>query len=213
MYRKHKHFIKYLLILLVFCSSLVFFNAGSHNNKIYAAYICQPNKAPCCQVPNLGVGNGAVGSCFQANGSRYYVVADNSDKNPNPEKGHCYTVRDTHAFGFAYYNADCSIPPFNVNSTTTPFQPLKADCKEAVLTKSNCAIVRYIFLFINALSALVGVVVIIMVIVGGIEYSASANDPQRVASARSKITNALIALLLFIFMYAFLQWVVPGGIF
>jgi Na+/phosphate symporter len=66
---------------------------------------------------------------------------------------------------------------------------------------------------INVLSALVGVIVVIMIIVGGIQYSAAGDDPQKVAAAKSKITNALLALFLFIFMYALLQWLVPGGIF
>ncbi len=88
----------------------------------------------------------------------------------------------------------------------------EVDCKEANLSKDNCGIVRYLLLFINALSALVGLAVVIMIIVGGIEYAAAADNPQKVSAAKSKIINALLALLMFIFMYAFLQWVVPGGI-
>lgn len=79
--------------------------------------------------------------------------------------------------------------------------------------ENHCAILDYLVTFINGLSALVGVVVILMVILGGIQYAASKDEPQKVKAARSRITNALIALAIYIFMYAFLQWVIPGGAF
>lgn len=67
--------------------------------------------------------------------------------------------------------------------------------------------------FIDLLSAAVGVVVIGSIIVGGIMYSASHGDPQLVAKARSRIINAVIAFVAYIFVYAFIQWVIPGGVF
>lgn len=76
-----------------------------------------------------------------------------------------------------------------------------------------CPIVGTTIKYINALSGIVGVVVVIMIIIGGIQYSSAGSDPQKIASAKSKIVNALLALLVFIFLYAFLQWVVPGGVF
>jgi len=108
----------------------------------------------------------------------------------------------------------CLVDQNNVTVNGNPVngQSNNADCKDEDLSK-NCGIVRYLRVFINALSRLVGVVVVIMIIVGGIQYSSAGSDPQKIASAKSKITNALLALLVYIFMYAFLQWVVPGGIF
>jgi hypothetical protein len=52
-----------------------------------------------------------------------------------------------------------------------------------------------------------------MVIVGGIQYSAAGADPNKIQAAKHKITNALLALLLFIFGFAIVQWLVPGGLF
>lgn len=90
----------------------------------------------------------------------------------------------------------------------------KVDCADvASLTPANCGIVKWLLIFINALAALVGIVVIGMIIIGGIQYSSAGDDPNKVQEAKKKITNALLALLTFIFMYAFLQWVVPGGVF
>jgi hypothetical protein len=84
--------------------------------------------------------------------------------------------------------------------------------KDALPDSENCIIIKYVQIFINILSGLVGVAVIGSLIVGGIQYSASAGDPQAVAAARKRISNALFALLAFALMYGFLQWIVPGGV-
>lgn len=102
---------------------------------------------------------------------------------------------------------------------TTPAAKVPVDCEEADLNRSNCKIIDIVLKITNAMSALVGVVIIIMIIIGGIQYSMSGgkgggqNSPAASVAAKKRIYNAIIALILFMFMYAFLQWVVPGGIF
>ncbi len=66
---------------------------------------------------------------------------------------------------------------------------------------------------INFLSIGAGIIIVAMIIVGGIQYSASGSNPQGVANAKKRITSALLALLALIFLYAFMQWLVPGGVF
>jgi hypothetical protein len=66
---------------------------------------------------------------------------------------------------------------------------------------------------INVLAAGVGVAVTGSIIFGGIQYAAAGNNPNQVTAAKKRITDALIALIAFAFMYAFLQWIVPGGVF
>jgi uncharacterized membrane protein YraQ (UPF0718 family) len=66
---------------------------------------------------------------------------------------------------------------------------------------------------VNFLSAGVGIVIIGMIILGGIQYSAAGDNQQGVASAKQRITNAFIALAIYLFMFAFLQWLIPGGVF
>ncbi len=73
-------------------------------------------------------------------------------------------------------------------------------------------IVRLILQFINFLSIGIGVVVTIVIIVGGIQYMTAGPNPQAVSAAKKRITNAILALLAYFLLYAFLQWVVPGGI-
>lgn len=82
-----------------------------------------------------------------------------------------------------------------------------ADC-----TGDDCGLIeKYINPIINLLAGLVGIVISIVIVWGGIQYSSSADDPGKVSAAKSKIMNAIIALLGFLFMYVFLQWLVPGG--
>ena len=79
---------------------------------------------------------------------------------------------------------------------------------------NNCDLIKaYLNPAVNLLSGLVGIVVVIGIISGAIQYSASAGNPQAAAKGRSKISNSVIALIVFAFIYAFLQWIVPGGIF
>lgn len=93
---------------------------------------------------------------------------------------------------------------------------LEADCKPAdgaALTKDNCKIVDRLIQIINILSAFVGIIIVIMIVVGGIQYSASRDNPQATAAAKGRVFNAILALVLYLFLYAFLQWIVPGGVF
>lgn len=102
------------------------------------------------------------------------------------------------------------------NSPTGGRIELKADCKPppgTSLDKSNCGIIGYIVTFTRVLSAIVGVVIVIMIAVGGLQFSMARDDPQAVAAAKNRIRNAVFALLAYLFGFAFLQWLVPGGIF
>jgi len=66
---------------------------------------------------------------------------------------------------------------------------------------------------INLVSGLVGIIVVVSVITGGIQYSLAGGDSQKVQAAKKRIFTAVSALLAFFFVYAFLQYLVPGGVF
>jgi hypothetical protein len=93
-------------------------------------------------------------------------------------------------------------------------------CADPAINSGNCTdashcdlMSKYVYPFINFLSALVGVVVIISIIIGGIQYGSSAGDPAKVTAAKNRIRNSIIALVTFIFLYALLNFLVPGGVF
>ena len=79
-------------------------------------------------------------------------------------------------------------------------------------TGMSCIVERYINPFINLLAAMAGIAVVISIVLGGIQYSSAGGDPGKVAAARDRIRKAIIALLAFLFLYAFLNWLLPGGI-
>lgn len=81
-------------------------------------------------------------------------------------------------------------------------------------TGGDCStlITKYINPFIKFLSGLVGVVVAISLVFAGVMYGSAAGDPSKVAAAKKRIYNSIVALLAYLFMFAFLQWLLPGGI-
>ncbi len=70
-----------------------------------------------------------------------------------------------------------------------------------------------IFAIVNFLAVGVGIAVVGGIIWGGIVYATSEGDAGKTKQGISIITNAVIALILFIFMYAALNYLVPGGLF
>lgn len=77
---------------------------------------------------------------------------------------------------------------------------------------TQCLYQKYINPAIALISAAVGVAIAIAIIVGGIEYITSAGDPQRAASGKKRIVNALIGLIAYALLFAFLQFIIPGGV-
>lgn len=78
--------------------------------------------------------------------------------------------------------------------------------------KSN-PIIKDLNAIVGVLSGVVGVVVVGVIILGGIQYSMAGDKAEAVSAAKKRIINGLIALLAFMFIFAFLQWLIPGGIF
>lgn len=91
----------------------------------------------------------------------------------------------------------------------------KNDCVAkdgGALTKENCGIINYILIFTRVLSGLVGIVIVIMLVVRGMQYIVARENPQLTAKAREGILWAVLALILYLFVFALLQWLVPGGV-
>lgn len=100
---------------------------------------------------------------------------------------------------------DATVCPGNDNS------PQYKD-KCAIDNQSACnPIQQYLNPFIKFLALLVGIAITAGIIWGGIQYSMSAGDPQKSAVAKNHIRNAVLALLAYLFLYAFMKFLVPGG--
>lgn len=91
--------------------------------------------------------------------------------------------------------------------------PVTDPAASTTCSQSNCNLVTsYLNPLINMLAALVGVACVISIIMAGIQYTTSAGDSGKAAAARARITTTIIAFIAFIFLYTFLQFIVPGGI-
>lgn len=73
-------------------------------------------------------------------------------------------------------------------------------------------IVKWLNFFINLLAAIVFVGATAMMIFAGIEYTAAGDNTQKVQAAKQRITNVIIGLIAFFFLYAFMNWLIPGGV-
>ncbi len=86
------------------------------------------------------------------------------------------------------------------------------DCAASVLDRENCAIVKYIEIGINVLTGLAGLAIVGGMMTGGYMYMTARDNPGQTAAGRGRVVWALVALLILIFFWGFLQWLVPGGV-
>lgn len=89
-----------------------------------------------------------------------------------------------------------------------------SNCKTdgAELNDENCRVLYWINVFINALTVIFGVIAVVMIGVGGVQYSFARDNPQQSAAAKERIRNVIIAIVAYVFIYGFIQYIVPGGV-
>lgn len=108
-----------------------------------------------------------------------------------------------------------AVPSALVLPAITQAAPVTHTVAASECTTDDCRklYTKYINPTIRLLSAAVGVVVITSIVVGGIQYSSAGSDPQKVAGARKLIGKAIVGLVTYIFLFALLQWLIPGGVY
>jgi amino acid transporter len=78
---------------------------------------------------------------------------------------------------------------------------------------SNSGIWGILLLVINILSVGVGVLAVGGIVYGAILYGTAADSSEQTKKAKEIIRNVVIGILLYVFMYAFLNYLIPGGVF
>lgn len=73
-------------------------------------------------------------------------------------------------------------------------------------------IVDLTFAIIRFLSLGVGLVIVFSLVVSGLQYIGSQGNPDNTNKSISRIRNSIIALILYIFASAILNYVVPGQV-
>jgi hypothetical protein len=90
--------------------------------------------------------------------------------------------------------------------------PVNTNIDFGCKTRGN-PIIDMTFAIIRFLSAGVGIIVIGSVVVGGMQYIGSRGDPQATGQAIGRIRSSIIALIIFIFAYAILNYLIPVSFF
>lgn len=72
---------------------------------------------------------------------------------------------------------------------------------------------KYVSPFVLLLTALIGVLAVISYILAAIQYSAAGDDPGAVNKAKNRAFQTTLGLLGYFFLFAFLNYLVPGGLF
>jgi hypothetical protein len=98
-------------------------------------------------------------------------------------------------------------------------ESVSADCSDnptdsriAKCINSNEIITKVINPAIKVFSILVGVVAVVMLIIAGILYSSAQDDPKRISLAKKIIFDVLIGVAAYVFLFAFLNYVLPQGV-
>lgn len=87
----------------------------------------------------------------------------------------------------------------------------RVNCNDVDSCVNNNPLIDYLVVFINFLSAAIGIVVVIVIVLAGIQYSTAGGDPGKTATAKKRIVNAIMALLAYFALFMFMQWLLPGG--
>lgn len=80
-------------------------------------------------------------------------------------------------------------------------------------TNGGNPVISLVLQVINFLAVGVGIAVVGGIIWGGLLYASSNGDSSKAKQGITTIVNAVIGLLFFMFMYALINFIVPGGLF
>lgn len=115
--------------------------------------------------------------------------------------------------------ATSQVPPLtNSSSKACNGVPLgikinNTNCLANGNTDATNPLLVYAKIVLKVLSVGVGIAVVGGIVWGGIKYTTARGNSSQTQDAISTITNSVIGLLLYIFMFAFLNFLIPGGIF
>ena len=80
-------------------------------------------------------------------------------------------------------------------------------------SKNLSPILDFTYAIIRFLSIGVGIAITMALIASGIQYSASEGSAEVSTKAKKRVESAITGLLIYIFSYALLQFLIPGGVF
>lgn len=139
---------------------------------------------------------------------------------PSSKDGNC-KAKSVGNGSNTYYNISCSktagqAPGGNDEDTSGDTSTGCGGVETAYIecdATGNGSIVNMLLAIVNFIAVGVGILTVGGIIWGGMVYASSNGDANRVKQAKTIIVNAIVGLILFFFMYAFINYLVPGGLF
>ena len=97
---------------------------------------------------------------------------------------------------------DCSILPQAICGSST----------SSSTDTSKSSVFQIVIWAVRILIGAVGIAAVGALIYAGIMYSSASGDSGQVTKAKALITNTVIGLVVYAFMFVILNWLIPGGI-
>ena len=158
-------------------------------------------------------------TAFEKNLDKVFVEVGGSTKNEDVPDYAKSSLDAECKSGDAICNStvESTVDPAACTAAVQANQPLPQGCSSDAnqkCTKDSCDLVKkYINPALEVVTAIFGLIAIASLIMGGIQYSASAGDPQKVTEAKKRISNTMLAIIAYLLLFSFLQFLIPGGLF
>jgi hypothetical protein len=215
-----KHFVRYIAILMIIASAATFIVPAP---PALAAKAQTKAEATACRKKfNNKTYSDGSGSFKTASNDKCFADQSNCLMKLDPDtNGRGYVAKctkdpgtngETRAEGQAESEEATANQQAGSSNTPNVSDPALASA-QAECGKQACNIIgKFVNPFIQLLTALVGVAVVIGIVWGAIQVITSAGDPQKAASGKNHIRNALIAVVGYVLLFGALNFLIPGGI-
>lgn len=77
----------------------------------------------------------------------------------------------------------------------------------------NTPFIKRINVYIKWITNGIGIIAVFGLVIAGIQYAAAGDNPSAVTEAKKRMSNIVIGIIIYVFMYGMLQWIIPGGLF
>lgn len=78
---------------------------------------------------------------------------------------------------------------------------------------SSSGVWGLLLLGVNILTAGVGVAAVAGIVIGSVMYMTAGGSPERIKKANIFLSNVILGIIVYAVMYAFLNYIIPGGLF
>lgn len=169
---------------------------------------------------SAGQGNPVIGDCITVAKNMVISLVDVSDRRSCQNAGFEWAIVDREDGGCLIKPDSNSVSSPDLNNARQPMSTaseaatkIDTECDNIDDPSKPCQMLVYLKNGINFLSAVAGIAITFSLIWAGYQYMTARANAGIVTAAKNRIIMTLVALLLYIFMYAILNWLIPGGLF